>query len=584
MQLKSVTDTLAPYGLSSPDLEMLRPDERRYTTLLMQPCGPICASEKRIGAFDQVKATTKGKEFLKTARDRGADLAVTPEYFLPWVTLSEGLAEGLIPPNDALWVLGTESITQEDLEIFKSQVSAHCIVIHEPFTGLSPSRHLLGTVALLFNAIRSDGTKQLVLLIQFKTYPSRDDLFFEESVLRRGSVVYQFKGIDSQLTAAVIICADALALAELKPNILNHFNHQSTLIHIQLNPNPRHSAFRKYRTTTFATDPRATNCHIICLNWAHSIVQCNDQGNVVEKWKNIAGSTWYCPAETRSEKDATVLSNHKNGLYYTYMTERRHALLFHYEEAVFELLVPKLFSLGSAVFANLNGPVAVNRYEWEKASEVWKIDVIPPETGFDNLIDKTPDARLALTNVLSENNAMNVERVLALSAGAITGVDDWFIAKNIDSCQIEKDEVINRVTVAQDNSSSAISFRDIRLKPITHIYHELINYDKWPPQVAGIDKDSTINWSKTSPNFNVLTSDEKPTLIVYLGDSPSADELSKKGDMFYDLLRKEGSPYQKRFCLIYRKYGVIQVASIPTMTRFDNPIENQTDITSVTPF
>lgn len=584
MQLKSVTDTLTPYGLSSPDLEMLRPDERRYTTLLMQPCGPISASEMRIGAFDQVEATTKGKEFLKTARDRGAHLAVTPEYFLPWVTLSEGLTEGLIPPNDALWVLGTESITQEELEIFKSQVRAYCIVIHEPFEELSPSRHLLGTVALLFNAIRSDGTKQLVLLIQFKTYPSRDDLFFEESILRRGSIIYQFKGINSQLTAAVIICADAFALAELEPHSLNAFNNQSTLIHIQLNPNPRNIAFRKYRTTTFATDARATNCHIICLNWAHSIVQYNDQGNVVGKWKNIAGSTWYCPAEARSEKDEIVLSNHKNGLYYTYMTERRHALLFHYEEAVFELLVPKLYSITSAVVTNLNGPSAIKRYEWNKNNMIWGNQVSPPKTGFDDLIVQDSEIKSVLAHILSTDNAINIERVLALSAGAISGRENWYIAKNIDSCQISGEEIIKRVTVAQDTNSAAIDFRELRLKTITNISHELVNYDSWPPQVSGIDEKSVINWSKDYPNFNVFTSDGKPTLVVYLEGSPSTRKIGNTADMFYDLLCKEGSPYKTRLCIVYREFGNIKFAPISTMTRIDNPIENQTDITSVTPF
>ncbi|BBI69660.1 hypothetical protein PKHYL_38510 [Psychrobacter sp. KH172YL61] len=313
-------------------------------------------------------------------------------------------------------------------------------------------------------------------------------------------------------------------------------------------------------------------------------MQCDEQGNGIHDWQNIAGSTWYCPADSCSYKDEVILPNHKLGLYYAYMKERRHALLFHYDEAVFEILVPKILSFGNAVVANRNGPVAVSRYEWKEDINTWKNDVPPPETGFDNLIDKTPDTRLALTHVLSENNAMNIERVLALSAGAIPGVDDWYIAKNIDSCQIEKDEIINRVTVAQDNSEPATNFRDMRLKPVTHIHHELINYEKWPPQVSDIDKGSTINWSKRSPNFNVLTSDKKPTLIVYLGDSPSADELSKKGDMFYHLLRKEGGPHQNRFCLIYRKYGEIKFASIPTMTRIDNPIEDQTDITSVTPF
>lgn len=61
MQLKPIADVLNPLNLNSPDLEMLRPDERRYTTLLMQPDGPIFASKERIGAFDQTKAKIKGK-------------------------------------------------------------------------------------------------------------------------------------------------------------------------------------------------------------------------------------------------------------------------------------------------------------------------------------------------------------------------------------------------------------------------------------------------------------------------------------------------------------------------------------------
>ena len=132
MQLKPIADVLNPLNLNSPDLEMLRPDERRYTTLLMQPDGPIFASKERIGAFDQTKAKIKGKKFLETANERGATLAITPEYFLPWDTLSEGIAGGLVPSDNALWVLGTESITQEGLESFKQQVSDLCIIIHEP--------------------------------------------------------------------------------------------------------------------------------------------------------------------------------------------------------------------------------------------------------------------------------------------------------------------------------------------------------------------------------------------------------------------------------------------------------------------
>ena len=49
MPTRDVTEALNPYGLLPPDLEMLRPTEASYTSLLMQPCGLIFASQQRIG-------------------------------------------------------------------------------------------------------------------------------------------------------------------------------------------------------------------------------------------------------------------------------------------------------------------------------------------------------------------------------------------------------------------------------------------------------------------------------------------------------------------------------------------------------
>lgn len=584
MQLKPVTDILAPYGLYSPDLVMLRPDERRYTTLLMQPSGPISATTERIGAFDQAEAIAKGRNFLELAIDRDAHLVVTPEYFLPWDAILKAITDEIVPSDDALWVLGSESITPNELEDFKTRVNGHCLVIYEPLQPLSRSRELLNPVVIMFQAVRSDGSKQLVALIQFKIHASRDPRFFEESVLKLGTIIYQFKGIDSPLTAAVIICADAFALNELSRNSLSAFNNQATLIHIQLNPNPRHIAYREYRTTTFSTDANSTNCHIVCLNWAQSIEAYEGSETQSIPWNNIAGSTWYCPYTECSFDDGEVLPNHSLGLYYAYMRERRHALIFHYNEAVFELLVPKLVRMTSAVLANKNGPVAKERYEWKGETKSWESGFFPVDSGFDSLISKITNAKLALSSVLLKKNVLDVERVLSLSAGAISGKEKWYTANNIDSCQIAHDEVVKRITVVQDTDDIAYNFRHNRFTPLMNIYDEIINQTDWPPQISDVNSQSVISWTKTTPNFNVLTFDKKPTLIVYLGETPSIRILENTVDMFYHLLRKEGSRYQTRLCILYREFGKIKFAPIPAMTRIDDPIEDQTNFTSVTPF
>jgi hypothetical protein len=53
--------------------------------------------------------------------------------------------------------------------------------------------------------------------------------------------------------------------------------------------------------------------------------------------------------------------------------------------------------------------------------------------------------------------------------------------------------------------------------------------------------------------------------------------------MFYHLLRKTGGPHQKRFCIIYREFGVRKFASIEALTRFDDASEDKTDIMAVLP-
>jgi predicted amidohydrolase len=578
MHTRNVAEILNDEGLVPPDLEMLRPTTGRYTALLMQPSGPIFANSHRIGPSDLDLAASKGREFLELARARGAHLAVTPEYFLPWTALTGAITDGVTPAADALWVLGCESVTQDRLEQFKQDIAAaHCIVFHEPWANLPLDRHLLDPVVLLFQAKRPDQSTQLVALVQFKTYPSRDDLFIEEELLRKGSEVYKFRGSDGPLSVAVIICSDAF---EVEP-VLSELNDQSTLIHIQLNPHPTNSVYRGYRTTTFQTDPRATNCHIICLNWAHSIVQQGDPGTDEEQWDKGAASTWYCPKGECSSHDDTVLLNHRLGLYYAYMEERRHALLFHYDEAVFELLVPKLFTTGPAVMANHLGPKITRRSIWQPDPGQWLEKLQPPETGFDPYIAAYGDAHAALQHVLAANDPLAVERVLALSAGAVSAQETWHSLENIDSCTIAPDEVVRRLTVIQDSFGN--DFRHRRISVIAQIRHVLHNFGEWPTQVSGLDADSIVQWSNANPNFNVQTAAGKLTLVVYLDDSHPPSSFGNKADMLCELLRKAGGPCQKRLCIIWREYGQIKFVPLPALTRFDDALLELTKFTTIHP-
>jgi hypothetical protein len=380
------------------------------------------------------------------------------------------------------------------------------------------------------------------------------------------------------LSAVAFICSDAFALTD---ELVGTLVDRSTLIHIQLNPDPRNGAYRQYRKTTFDTDARASECHILSLNWARTVVQHDEDGKTYI-WPAVGGSTWYCPESGCTHADDIVLPNHELGLYYTYMREHRHALLLDYDEAVFELRVPKVITKGKAVLANRNGPTSVARYEWNAAGASWAVQGEPRKAGFDQLLDGNAEAKTALEHV-DKANPLDIERLLALSAGAISGRDKWYALKDIDSFQIDSDEVVRRVTVAQDRSDAAVKFRHARLEVVANLRHELDTRASWPPQIAGTTKEAKIRWDATNGQFNIRSADGKPGLICFLGDSPSLRELENTPSMLIDLLRRAGGPHQTRLCVFYRRFGEVQFALLSGLTRFDDALADETDILSVDP-
>lgn len=578
MRIRDVATVLAPLKLGPPDLEMLRPTEASYTCLLLQPSGPIFAGNQRIGQHDPVAGALKARQFLQLALGRHVQLAVTPEYFFPWDTLKVELQSGAKPLPGNLWVLGCESIDAPALAKFQADVADVCDVVHESVADLPADRALFDPVVHLFQAPREDGTFRLVALVQFKTCPSRDDTFFEEGLLRRGTTVYKFKGRDGTLSAATIICSDAFALTEaLVPELVD----RATLIHIQLNPDPRNSAYRQYRKTTFETDPSTSECHIVCLNWAGAVVQHGEAGDS-ETWPKVAGSAWYCPDSRCKPDDTIVLPNHELGLYYAYMQERRHALLFDYSEAAFELRIPKVVTRGKAVLANKNGPRAVERYCWNPEESVWTPGARPVDTGFNALLRDTPEAQAALSHATQSGSPLDTERLLALTAGSANGMESWFSAKEIDSCRIGADEVVKRVTVAQDNHADAVSFRHARIELASELRHLLDTKADWPPQLSGVAKDSLIFWAVNNPHFNVRTSDGRPSLIVNLGTAPEPRRLENTASKFVELLRKAGGRHKDRLCIVYRRFGELKFAQLPS-TRFDDALGDETDLLAVQP-
>jgi hypothetical protein len=570
----SVKDKLDGHFMA-PELEVLKPDNQSYRCLLLQPSGPIYADSKRIGHLNIALAELRCKQFLELASSKDVELAITPEYCVPWTVLEEVAVGPTFPTPGRLWVLGCESATATQLSSFKAAVTHCCATMHED---LPSQGTYTDPLVYCFQTRDNQGVWRRVMLLQFKTCPSRDGHFLENEHLIRGKVIYQFQNQGAPLKLAAIICSDAFAVGE-RPELLQELTDRSILIHIQLNQNPRHAHYRTYRTNIFAGDRDLTNCDIVCLNWAQKIEQYGATAGEPAKWNNIAGSAWYLPLHRCATKDQEILRNHKMGLYYCYMEDERHALFFHYEEAVFELTVPKPVSIGFGVIANKQGPLMVARWRWADVGK-WETCGDPADSGLKALIEADPGINTALSQVVSTADALAVERALALTCGTPKHTEHWFRVDQLDSCRIEQDEILRRITFAGDNSEKAALFRHERLQRAAALGRLLTNYQNWPPQVRDI-QGAQIAWSSAEPNYNIHKAGAKPAVVVYLGENPQREKVGNVADRLLDLLRREGRSYWRRLAVCFRQNEELKFAPLPAITRMDFTAENLCQITEV---
>lgn len=570
----SVKDKLDGHYIA-PELEVLKADNQNYRCLLLQPSGPIYADSTRIGHRNIALAELRCKQFLELASSKEIELVITPEYCIPWSVLKEVALGPTFPKPGRLWVLGCESATASQLTSFRAAVSHRCAAIYED---LPPQGTYTDPLAYCFQTKDNQGVWRRVMLLQFKTCPSRDGHFLENEHLIRGKVIYQFQNQGSPLKLAAIICSDAFAIGDC-PELLQELRDRSILIHIQLNQNPRHADYCTYRRNMFAGDRDLTNCDIICLNWAQKIEQYGTTADTPAKWNNIGGSAWYLPMHRCTTKDQEILRNHKMGLYYCYMEDERHALFFHYEEAAFELTVPKPVAKGYGVIANKQGPLMVARWQWINAG-TWEVCCEPVDSGLKALIEADPGIKSALAQFVSTADALAVERVLALTCGTPKHHEQWFRVDLLDSCRIEQDEVLRRITFAGDNSDKATLFRHERLQRASALGRLLTNYQNWPPQVRDI-QGAQITWSSTEPNYNIHKAGTNPAVIVYLGENPQREKVGNVADRLLDLLRREGRSYWRRLAVCFRRHEDLKFASLPAITRMDFTAESLCDITEV---
>ncbi|AXE62808.1 hypothetical protein BBF93_00225 [Hyphomonas sp. CACIAM 19H1] len=565
MKIQSVATALRKHGLDAPQLAALKPDRANYKLCLLQPTGDITYDPIGVRHTNAAQAAPQFAGFLNEAIARGADLAITPEYSMPWDVLTTALKEGRRPSEGKLWALGCESIRYEDLIALRDDLSPIATFIFDDVSA-SPGA-FLDPLAYVFWAPPKRGkTAKLVVLVQFKTEPMSDPQNFEVNHLKLGQAIYQF-GDAKSVTLTSFICSDVLKFDD---SVAAAVHDRGLILHIQLNPNPRHTLFRAYRDKLLGMNGDATE--LICLNWA-SGVSMSAGSNPVE-WNTPSNSAWYLKPEQFNRDDAVLEANHQNGLYYTYARGHRlHALFFNYAPALFELEATKVAHIGQTAIAKRTGPNLKARLIWNGAA--WEL-ADAADDGFGGVVAQAGAAQTQL-QALSTTNPVWTERLLALTAGSIGHTEDWHCVKQLDSCAIDQNEFIRRMTFCQDTDQTAVSFRSHRLKLCGHLV-TTVQTTTLPPALADLSAGFELKWRPDHPHQNAFAAGGDAATVIYMGETATDADMRKTRDRLSEFLRRSIPDPQKalqsrqRLTIWYRDgLGQLQIFEPHTMTTIDDP-------------
>jgi predicted amidohydrolase len=552
--------------LEHPDLAVLAPSLAEYSALLHQPQGDILVSPQGVGNRDEETAIASCKRLLEHAAQEHIKLVVTPEYATPWKALIETLVAGHTPPPGCLWALGCESLTIAQLDQLPDALQASARVLPLPFDRESAAqKSFLDPLAYVFRTHAEDGADIVVILIQFKTHPCLDDGHIEIANLALGDSIVVFGNVGATIRLFSFICSDVLAPSI--QNLLDLYD-ASLVLHLQLNPKPRESAYRDYRKRLFGFPGDRTE--LICLNWAAGVRSWSPGAAQPDDWKNIGGSAWYLRPDRFDHKDGAVVQNHRRGLYYTwYKTPKCNVLFLNYEAGAYRIVATKVWQhLVPAVQARRTGPRLECVLRWDGPAAIWQSTTISQD-GFEKLIAHWAP-HVAPLKTIYTNCPIAAERLLALLNGEVLHSTSWHLVRQLRSFGIEEAEYIRRITFAQDPDADCVTYRENHIRHFVSCRQILDTWTKWPPELDDLGAGHDFAWDVNYPNSSLKSSANKHATLIYAGENPKANLLKSLGDALRAALIQGGQPAE-RLGIFYREGDEVKLWRHPEVRRYDKP-------------
>jgi len=527
MDFNFISEHLEKIGLKNPNLEILTPDARLYKTLLFQPFGNIETEDDFGGKFvkniNRDISIKKFRLFFKLANKNNVDLAITPEYSCPWEVINDLIETNDFPKENKIWVIGCESINQNDLKeiVKKKQIKW----IYEDKLNTGEDNKFFDPLFYFFKTTElSSGELRNVIVIQFKTHPMGGTDFETDNMIS-GDNIYVFSNDEDSINLATIICSDALDFKVT--NLRSSLHTPHLILHIQLNKEPFHPKFSKYRKDYY--QDRVNNKEFISLNWARN-------SKIDDELIQYGGSAFYTKSDELNLKDERISNNHKNGLYYSNWREVYASIFFfNYDEFVFEFENTKV-SQAYAPPQNQNntGPRMGKSYEWN--DDNWKL----VENLNDGLCDFCSEIDDDLPQLLSGDlDPINIERLIALSIGEATS-KDWLHPKNLKSFKIDgndiNSELNRRLTFFQDPDIEMKTEKRKCMMDFGKLCSSIIKIDEnFPTIINDLKSNCSIKYKPGSDDesylFNLYSEEKPKASVAFIGQNI----VSKANSIFDDM-------------------------------------------------
>jgi hypothetical protein len=360
---------------------------------------------------------------------------------------------------------------------------------------------------------------------------------FERDKLLLGTRSYVLSNDENSIFLHVLICSDALNFSWKA--LPQHLQQPYLICHLQLNLDPQSIHIRPYRQEAYRKGWASKE--FFCLNWAKGFkVSGFNQSS-------FGGSVLFTKASDSDLNltDERLSNNHIKGFYYTRLEKLyAHSFVFNYGEHAFLFRTTKCSqALAAPPAQKRTGPEMLDVFVWHLHNAEWR-RIESVDDGFSSACGQIGGD---LSTLLDQSlTRINIERLLTLSSGKIRGGEgeDWYDPKRIIYFNVREDEIVQRLTVADDPDRIVNDERNQVLQLFSELKNNITKIAcNFPITLKGLRDRCQVNYSnnRNEFNFNLYSEDRSAKGTgAFIGAKSESDARRIFNDMA-DLLGNDQS-------------------------------------------